>query len=293
MSCYDEEFDDEIRYNINDLYRYNELFNLNLNAEKLQDFNEKGSYNLTKFEDKVCNYDDNWKEYADLNLFSEEAYYQMIDWFEAQIPNFKDESTRKAVHEIVKEIYEALSQLCWQCFEENGSIKDYGFDENAKIDENEIDVNMLERFGMQRDDLIKGAVFNGLYSVGKNLYSFYNFYKTSTFDDVYSKIESLKSPHEGYGYVGEDDKEFYNGRGYGEDGDKLLILLGLIACSKFEKNLEISDAFEDEMENSYEENQKLDFYNLLPIIRKCKTISDERKKNTSVKQKALRNPKVK
>jgi hypothetical protein len=290
--------DDEIYYDINDLYRYDELFDLNLNEEKLQDFAEKEKYNLCKFEDKIDNYKDDFEQITELDLGKKEnAYHYMMDWFEAEIPNFKNESTREKVHQIVKEFYNDLTKLNYSIFSKDVDIWDFSSQIDPETDEYDIDINQLEKRYAQRDDSIKGAIFDGLYSTGDNLFKIYDYYKTSTFDDVCSKLESLKWEDEHFiTYYGEEDKELFDGRFQIEDGDKLLTLLALIACSKFEEDLDISKAFISRYNSDgYAENEnEMDFYSLLPIVKECKKISDERKKNnnTSVKQKVLINPNV-
>ena len=288
------EDDDEVYYNLSDLYRYNEFFNLNLTEEKIKKFCEKEKYNQTKFTDKIAELQDRNEERDELDIgYAEYGYERMIDWYEWQIPKFKDESTRESVHRMVKELYDDLTKLNYHNFVESPYIIDYNSIIDYETDKYDFDIKLLNTLYVQREDKLKGAIFEGLYSVGENFYKLYDFYKNSTFDDVYSKIESLKSPYEGYGYVGGNDKEFYNGRFFNEDGDMLLTLLALIACSKFEKDLDISKAFLEKYScGGYaEENEKMDFYSLLPIVKECKKLNDEQKKenNKQVKQKVLKN----
>lgn len=246
---------EDIMFNLNDLERFCEIFQIPFNEEEIKVKFKAVEWPESRFDDLL---DIITEDFSDYKWEATRSYMEMIKNFFDEIPDYEKEETRIKVHQLIKRMVSDLLKL---------HVSNINYDTD-RSKEDVIDDRLAQ---------IQNTCFKGFTSCSKTLTNIYDLYYQASFDDIYALMTNIYNFDEKsliirldecYNIYYED--QYYSGYG-SKDLECYLMLLTLMACSLYSKDTDISEAYnEDGKINGQKYGDCIDNDSLIMIVKKLK-----------------------
>ena len=246
---------EDIMFNLNDLERFCEIFQIPFDEEEIKTKYKKCEWPESRFDDLL---DIITEDFSDYKWEATRSYMEMIKIFFDEIPDYEKEETKIKVHKIVKRMVSDLLKL---------QVSNINYDTDRPKEE-VIDDRLVQ---------IQNICFKGLSSCSKNLNNVYNLYYQASFDDIYSVLANIYNFDENYLVIrfNECDRvctkdQYFSGYSL-DDLKSYFLFIALMACSLYSKDTDISEAYNDDGKiNGQKYGDCINDDSLIMIVKKLK-----------------------